>query len=76
MLADLVKVIIYSMLMFILKVQHTPNLSTVCNALSILQIEAKASIENTMQILKAVKLKLKTNIKNTANTVYVIAINV
>ncbi|KAF2631343.1 hypothetical protein BU25DRAFT_332759 [Macroventuria anomochaeta] len=41
--ADLVKVIIHGTLTFILKVQHTPNLSTVCDALSIMQTEAKAT---------------------------------
>jgi hypothetical protein len=76
MLADLVKVIIYGTLTFILKVQHAPDLSTVCNALSILQTEAKASTENTARMLKAVKHKLKTNIKNTANTIYAIATTV
>jgi hypothetical protein len=32
--ADLVKVIIHGTLTFILKVQHAPDLSTVCDALS------------------------------------------
>ena len=44
--ADLVKIIIHGTLTFILKVQHAPDLSTVCDALSILQIEAKASSDN------------------------------
>jgi hypothetical protein len=44
--ADLVKGIIYGTLTFILKVQHAPDLSTVCDALSILQTEAKASSDN------------------------------
>ena len=44
--ADLVKVIIHGTLTFILKVQHAPDLSTVCDALSILQTEAKASSDN------------------------------
>ena len=44
--ADLVKVIIHGTLTFILKVRHAPDLGTVCNALSILQIEAKASSDN------------------------------
>ena len=44
--ADLVKVIIHSTLTFILKVQHAPDLSTVCDLLNILQTEAKASLDN------------------------------
>jgi hypothetical protein len=38
--ADLIKVIIHGTLTFILKVQHAPNLSTVYDALSILQTKA------------------------------------
>jgi hypothetical protein len=44
--ADLVKGIIHGTLTFILKVQHAPDLSTVCDALSILRTEAKASSDN------------------------------
>jgi hypothetical protein len=75
-LADLVKVIIYSTLMFVLKVQHVPNLSTVCNTLNILQTKAKMFLDNAAQMLNAVKQEPKTKIKNTANTVYAIATNV
>ena len=74
--ADLVKVIIHGTLTFILKVQHAPDLSTVCDALSILQTEAKASTENAARMLEAVKHELKTDIKNTADTVHAIATNV
>jgi hypothetical protein len=74
--ADLVKVIIYGTLTFILKVQHAPDLSTVCDALNILQTEAKASTENAAQMLNAVKHELKTKLKNTTNTVHAIAANV
>jgi methyl-accepting chemotaxis protein len=74
--ADLVKVIIHGTLTFTLKVQHAPDLSTVCDALSILQTEAKASTENAVRMLEAVKHELKTNIKNTADTVHAIATNV
>ena len=74
--ADLVKVIIHGTLTFILKVQHAPDLSTVCDALSVLQTEAKASTENAVRMLNAVKQELKTEIKNTADTVHTIATTV
>lgn len=74
--ADLVKVIVHGTLTFILKVQHAPNLSTVCDALSILQTEAKASADNAAQMLDAVKHELKTELKNTTDTVHAIAANV
>jgi hypothetical protein len=74
--ADLVKVIIHGTLTFILKVQHAPNLSTVCDALNILQTEAKTTSDNTARMLDAVKHELKTELKNTANTVNAIAANV
>ena len=74
--ADLVKIIIYGTLTFILKIQHAPNLSMVCDALSILQTEAKVSTENTARMLEAVKHELKTDIKNTADTVHAIATTV
>jgi hypothetical protein len=74
--ADLVKVIIHGTLTFILKVQHAPDLSTVCDALSILQTEAKATSDNTARMLDAVKHELKTEIMNTADTVHAIAATV
>ena len=74
--ADLVKVIIHGTLTFILKVQHAPDLSTVCDSLSILQTEAKASSDNAAQMLEAVKHELKNELKNTADTVNAIAANV
>jgi hypothetical protein len=74
--ADLVKVIIHGTLTFILKVQHAPDLSTVCDALNILQTEAKASTENAARMLNAVKHELKTELKNTTDTVHAIAANV
>jgi hypothetical protein len=57
--ADLVKVIIHGTLTFILKVQHAPDLSTVCDSLSILQTEAKASSENAAQMLEAVTVPVR-----------------
>jgi hypothetical protein len=74
--ADLVKVIIHGRLTFILKVQHAPDLSTVCDALSILQTEAKASSDSTARMLDAVKYELKTEIMNTNDTVHAIAANI
>ena len=74
--ADLVKVIIHGTLTFILKVQHAPDLSTVCDSLSILQTEAKASSDNAAQMLEAVKHELKNELKNTADTINAIAANV
>ncbi|EMD63557.1 hypothetical protein COCSADRAFT_160959 [Bipolaris sorokiniana ND90Pr] len=74
--ADLVKIIIHGTLTFILKVQHAPDLSTVCDALSILQTEAKATSDNTARMLDAVKQELKTELKNTTDTVHTIAANV
>jgi hypothetical protein len=56
--------------------QHAPDLSTVCDALSILQTEAKASSDNATQMLDAVKHELKNELKNTADTVNAIAANV
>ncbi|KAI0617776.1 hypothetical protein TUN199_10235 [Pyrenophora tritici-repentis] len=52
-------------MIFILKVQHAPDLSTVCDAFSILQTETKATSEITAQILDAVK----TELHNTTATV-------
>ena len=74
--ADLVKGIIHGTLTFILKVQHAPDLSTVCDSLSILQTEAKASSDNAAQMLEAVKHELKNELKNTADTINAIAANV
>jgi hypothetical protein len=75
-LADLVKVIIHGTLTFILKVQHAPDLSTVCDSLNILQTEAKASSDNAAQMLEAAKHELKNELKNTADTINAIAANV
>jgi hypothetical protein len=71
--ADLVKVIIHGTLTFILKVQHAPDLSTVCDALSIMQTETKAASDSTAQILNTVMQELKTELKTTTDTVRAIA---
>jgi hypothetical protein len=57
-------------------VQHAPDLSTVCDALSVLQTEAKASTENAARMLDVVKHELKTELKNTTDTVHAIAASV
>jgi hypothetical protein len=41
--ADLVKTIIHGTVTFVLKTQHAPDLTTVCDALRILQTEAKSA---------------------------------
>ncbi|PSN59078.1 hypothetical protein BS50DRAFT_509146, partial [Corynespora cassiicola Philippines] len=43
---NLVKVIIHGTLTFMLKVQHAPDLSTVCDALSIMQTGVKETSDN------------------------------
>jgi acetyl-CoA carboxylase beta subunit len=67
--ADLVKVIIHGTLTFILKVQHAPDLSTVCNALNIMQTETKAASDSTAQMLNTDMQELKTELKATTDTV-------
>lgn len=77
-LAYLVKTIMYGTMTFILKVQHAPDLITVCGALSILQTKTKSTSETTAQILNAIKTEfhhtiatvrtLGTIVKQNANT--------
>jgi gas vesicle protein len=57
-------------------VQHAPDLSTVCDTLSIMQTEAKTTTDNAARMLDAVKHELETEVKNTADTVHAIATNV
>jgi hypothetical protein len=70
--AGLAKNIIHGTLTFILKVQHAPDLNTVCDALRILQIETKTSSKHTTQSLTAVKDELK----NTTEAIRGIATNI
>jgi methyl-accepting chemotaxis protein len=58
--ADIVGDIIRSLLTFVLKTQHTPDLSTLSNALNIAQTEAKATAEHTAQAFDMIKSKLKS----------------
>ncbi|KAL1641217.1 hypothetical protein SLS61_010166 [Didymella pomorum] len=74
--ADPVMVIIHGTLTSILKVQHAPDLSTVCDALDILQTEAKAFLGKIMRMLDAVKHELNTEFKHITHTVHAIAANV
>jgi hypothetical protein len=49
--ADLVKTIIHGMVTFVLKTQNAPDLTSVCDALRILQTEAKSAAENNTKAL-------------------------
>ncbi|KAH6510379.1 hypothetical protein HBI81_258010 [Parastagonospora nodorum] len=53
--ADVVGDIIRGSLTFVLKVQHTPDLSALSDALKIAQTEAKINAENTVQALGEIK---------------------
>jgi hypothetical protein len=46
MLTNIVSNIIRSLLMFIVKMQHNPDLSTICEALSMAQTETNATAEH------------------------------
>ena len=56
--ADLVKTIIHGTVTFILKVQHTPDLGAIKDALRILQTEAKAAAAENAQTLSDIKNEL------------------
>lgn len=61
---------------FTLKVQHVPDLSTVCDALAVLQTNAKAISDKTAQTLDTVKPELTTENQNGADTIHAIAASV
>lgn len=61
--ADLVKTIIHGTVTFILKVQHTPNLSAISDALRILQTEVKVAVNKNAQTLNDIKNELKNSTK-------------
>jgi hypothetical protein len=67
--ADLAGDLICGALMLVLKTQHTPDLSTVCDALAVVQTEAKTTTEQTAQALD----QIKTELKNTVDAVQQIA---
>jgi hypothetical protein len=74
--ADLVKVIMHGTLIFKLRVQHAPDLSTLCDALYIMQTEDKAASDNTARMLNTVKQERKTELKNATDTVHAIGTDV
>ncbi|KAF9733767.1 hypothetical protein PMIN01_08110 [Paraphaeosphaeria minitans] len=59
--ADLVKTIIHGTVTFILKVQHTPDLSAISDALRILQTEAKTAATENAHTLSDIKNELKSS---------------
>lgn len=59
--ADLVGDIIRGSLTFVLKMQHTPDLTSISDALRIVQTEAKATAEHTAHTLEQIKTELKNN---------------
>jgi hypothetical protein len=61
--ADIVSDIIRGALMFVLKTQHSPDLSSFSNALNVAQSEARAAIENTAQTLEQIKQELKSTVE-------------
>jgi hypothetical protein len=63
--ADLVKTIIHGTVTFVLKTQHAPDLTTVCDALRILQTEAKSAAENNTKALS----EIWNELKNTAEAI-------
>ncbi|KAF1934712.1 hypothetical protein EJ02DRAFT_489299, partial [Clathrospora elynae] len=58
---DLVGDIIRGSLTFVLKMQHTPNLTSISDALRIVQTKAKATAEHTAHALEEIKTELKNN---------------
>jgi methyl-accepting chemotaxis protein len=53
--------IIRGSLTFVLKMQHTPDLTSISDALRIVQTEAKATAEHTAHALEEIKTELKNN---------------
>jgi hypothetical protein len=58
---DIVGDIIRGSLTFVLKMQHTPDLTSIGDALRIVQTEAKATAEHTAHALEGIKTELKNN---------------
>ncbi|KAF2624123.1 hypothetical protein BU25DRAFT_413697 [Macroventuria anomochaeta] len=61
--ADIVGNIICSALTFVLKTQHSPNLSSLSNVLNVVQTEARATAESTVQTLDQIKQELKSTVQ-------------
>jgi predicted RNase H-like HicB family nuclease len=60
---DIVSDIIRGSLTFVLKMQHTPDLSALSDALRVAQTEAKATAEHTAQALDVIKSELKNTVE-------------
>jgi hypothetical protein len=61
--ADIVGDIIRGALTFVLKTQHSPDLSSLSNALNVAQTEARTTAENTAQTLDQIKQELKSTVE-------------
>ena len=61
--ADIVSNIVGGSLTLVLKMQHTPDLSAISEALNIVQTETKATAEQTAQALDAINNELKSTTK-------------
>jgi hypothetical protein len=61
--AEVVSDIVRGSLTFVLKMQRTPDLSVICDALSIAQPEAKVTAEHTAQALDVIKSELKNTVE-------------
>jgi hypothetical protein len=61
--ADIVGDIIRGALTFVLKTQHSPDLSSLSNALDVARTEARATAENTAQTLDQIKQELKSTVE-------------
>jgi hypothetical protein len=59
--ADIVGDIIRGSLTFILKMQHTPDLTSISDVVRIVQTEAKATAEHRAHALEGIKTELKNN---------------
>jgi predicted RNase H-like HicB family nuclease len=61
--ADIVGDIIRGALTFVLKTQHSPDLSSLSNALNVARTEARATAESTAQTLDQIKQELKSTVE-------------
>jgi predicted RNase H-like HicB family nuclease len=61
--ADIVGDIIRGALTFVLKTQHSPDLSSLSNALNVARTEARATAESTTQTLDQIKQELKSTVE-------------
>ena len=61
--ADIVGDIIRGALTFVLKTRHFPDLSSLSNAINVVQTEARAAADNTAQTLDQIKQELKSTVE-------------